>query len=231
MERLNNNGFISLAWKITGAVLVLISVFAGFSIDIPQLPIVEETVRNVFFHVCMWFAMMAVLLYSVLTSIRFLAGNNLENDRKSLEAVNVGLLFGTLGILTGMLWAQFTWGRFWVNDPKLNGAAVTMLVYLAYIVLRMSVKEDRLRARLAAVYNIFAFVLMVVFIGILPRVADGSLHPGGANDSPFAVARMQGQMYPVFLLALSGWIIMAFWILNLRIRMSRISDYINKNIH
>ncbi len=83
-----------------------------------------------------------------------------------------------------MIWAKFTWGAFWVNDPKLNGAAVGMLVYLAYIVLRGSVEEEDKRGRLAAVYNIFAFVLFFVFIMIIPRMAAASIHPGTDGTRP-----------------------------------------------
>ena len=225
MERLKQDSFFKhYWWKFVGAFLVLYSVFAGFMVDVPQLPIIEETIRNVFFHVCMWFAMIAIFFYSVIYSILYLVRFDLERDRKAIEAVNVGIVFGILGIVTGMIWAKFTWGTFWVKDPKLNGAAVTMIIYFAYIVLRNSVESKQLKAKLSAVYNIFAFVLLIVFVGILPRIADGSLHPGGGGDSPFAVAKLQSGMYPVFFAAVAGWILVAFWLLDIRVRLKRIND-------
>jgi len=225
MERLKQDSFIKhYWWKITGAVLVLYSIFAGFMVDVPQLPIIEETIRNVFFHVCMWFAMIAVFFYSVINSVRYLAQFDVEKDRRAIEAVNVGMVFGMLGIITGMIWAKFTWGTFWVKDPKLNGAAVTMLIYFAYIVLRNSVEDKQLRAKLSAVYNIFAFVLLIVFVGILPRIADGSLHPGSSGDSSFVVTRLQSGMYPVFFSAVLGWILMAFWLVDIRVRLNRMKE-------
>lgn len=211
-------------WKITGTFLVLYSVFAGFMVEVPQLPIIEGTIRNVFFHVCMWFAMIVMFLFSVVNSIRYLSGFDIDKDRKAIEAVNVGMLFGFLGTITGMIWAKFTWGTFWVKDPKLNGAAVSMLIYMAYVVLRHSVENKQLRAKLAAVYNIFAFVLLLVFVGILPRIADGSLHPGSGGDSPFAVARLQSNMYWVFFPAVVGWTLIGFWLVDIRLRLSRIND-------
>jgi len=216
-------------WKILGALLVLYSIIAGLLIDVPILPLVEQSIRNVFFHVCMWFTMIAVFMYALIYSIRFLATFNIKYDTKAIEAVNVGLLFGILGIATGMIWAKFTWGQFWVKDPKLNGAAVTMLVYMAYVVLRMSVENKMMRAKLAAVYNIFAFVLLIVFVGILPRIADNSLHPGSSNDTPFAVAKMQAGMYPVFWAAIVGWILIAFWLTNIRIRINNINNHKERN--
>ena len=119
MERLKQDSFFKhYWWKFIGAFLVLYSVFAGFMVDVPQLPIIEETIRNVFFHVCMWFAMIAIFFYSVIYSILYLVRFDLERDRKAIEAVNVGIVFGILGIVTGMIWAKFTWGTFWVKDPK-----------------------------------------------------------------------------------------------------------------
>ena len=208
---------------------MLYSIIAGFIVEVPQLPIVEETIRNVFFHVCMWFAMIVVFFYALLNSIKYLSNSDMDNDRKAVEAVNVGVLFGILGIVTGMIWAKTTWGDYWVNDPKLNGAAVCMLAYFAYLVLRSASPNPLLKARLSAVYNIFAFVMLIVFVGILPRVADASLHPGSEGDSPFAVAKMQGNMYAVFIPALIGWILMAFWLVDIRVRLRRLMINIHMN--
>ena len=82
-------------------------------------------------------------------------------------SVRVGLLFCVMGLITGSLWARATWGAWWTNDVKLNGAAVSALIYLAYLVLRGSVPEPSKRARLAAIYNIFAFVLLAPWSMIL----------------------------------------------------------------
>src|SRR3546814_12218671 len=86
-----------------------------------------------------------------------------------------------MGLLTGMVWANFTWGAPWPNDPKLNGAAITMLVYLAYMVLRGSIDEDQKRGRISAIYNVFAYPIMIALIYILPVMTD-SLHPGSGGN-------------------------------------------------
>jgi len=225
MEKLSQY-FKCYWWKLLGASFVLYSIIAGFLINVPQLPIIEETVRNVFYHVSLWFAMIFIFGLGVVYGIKYLSGGREKDDFIASEAVNVGLLFGVLGIVTGMVWAKFTWGAFWVRDPKLNGAAVSILAYLAYVVLRSSVDDIKLKARLSAVYSVFAFVILVVFIGILPRIADGSLHPGSGGDSPFAVAKLQSQMYFVFIPALIGWILMALWMLNIRVRLKIVSKKI-----
>lgn len=147
-------------------------------------------------------------------------------DRLAVESVNTGLLFSFLGLFTGMIWARFTWGDFWVNDPQLNGAAITILMYLAYLVLRHGIEEEQKRARISAVYNIFAFVLMIVFIGILPRLSEGSIHPGKDGNPALGVKGLDATMRLVFYPALVGWIIIAFIIRKIRLNQAQLKDKI-----
>lgn len=204
-------------WKLAGLLLVLYSIIAGLTIDVPKLPLIYQTIRNLFYHVPMWFAMFAMFGTSLFYSLKYLRSTSLRDDLNASQAINTGLLFGTLGLLTGMIWAKFTWGDFWTSDPQLNGAAVSMIAYLAYTILRGSIDEKALRARVSAVYNIFAFMLLVIFLGILPRLANSSLHPGkGGNSS--AMGGLDPTMRLVFWPAIIGWIIIAIWILQIRKR-------------
>lgn len=223
MERLNTTKVpvTGLWWKLTGLALVLYSVIAGLLIKVPDLPVIHETIRNLFYHVCMWFGMFVMYGTALVYSIKYLARYDLKDDQYASGAVYTGLFFGTLGLLTGMLWAKFTWGDFWTNDPQLNGAAVSMMAYLAYAVLRSSIDEVSMRARISAVYNIFAFMLLVIFLGVLPRLADNSLHPGkGGNSSTMEGLDMTMRM--VFWPAVIGWILIAVWLLTLHVRYRRL---------
>ena len=144
----------------------------------PFQPNIMESIRNLMLHVPMWFTMFLLMGISFAQSIRTLRlGGDSGRDLKALSSVKVGLWFGVLGLLTGSLWARFTWGAWWVDDPQLNGAFVTVMVYAGYLVLRGSVQDAKLRARLAAVYNLFGFCLLVVLLMVLPRFTE-SLHPG-----------------------------------------------------
>lgn len=214
-------------WKWLGVLLLTYTIIAGFLIPVPELPIIRESIRNLFFHVCMWFSMIACFGTSMVYSIRYLSGFKEEDDWVANEASHVGLLFGTLGIVTGMIWANFTWGRPWVNDPQLNGAAVCMMVYLAYRVLRNSLDEEHKRAKVSAVYNIFAFVILIIFLFILPRLAEGSLHPGKGGDQQMTVKELDNKMRLVFYPAILGWIILGAWILQLRIRLRRLNHQLH----
>ena len=205
-------------WKILGVLLVLYSIIAGLLLPVPQLDILNESIRNLYFHVTMWFSMIILMLMSMIQSIRFLNGLDKMRDLKAEVLASTGMFIAVLGLTTGMIWAQFTWGAFWVNDPKLNGAAVTMLIYLAYFILRNSIENEDSRARVSAIYNILAFVMMIVFIGVLPRMTD-SLHPGNGGNPGFGNYDLDSNMRMVFYPAVIGWILVSTWIAQLRFRI------------
>lgn len=204
-------------WKILGAVLVLYALVWGLITPIPKLAILEESIRNLFYHVPMWFGMVLLLLGSMINAIKFLRKGNLTDDIKSAELANVGVLFGMMGIVTGMIWAKNTWGAYWTNDPKLNSAAIGMLMYFAYIVLRSSIEDEEKRARVSAVYNIFSFPIFVVLIFILPRLT-ASLHPGNGGNPGFNSYDLDSKLRLVFYPAVIGWTLIGYWIADLSIR-------------
>lgn len=210
-------------WKIAGILLVAYSIVGGFMIPVPVMPILNETIRNTYFHIPMWFAMMTLLSYSMYSSIRYLSGLDLNFDIQANQSVQVSLFLGALGLLTGMLWAQFTWGSFWTNDVKLNGTAISLLIYLAYIILRGSIEDETRKAKVAAVFNIFAWVMMIVFIMVLPRMTD-SLHPGNGGNPAFGSYDMDNTMRMVFYPAVIGWIIMGAWIMQIKIRINKLEN-------
>lgn len=208
-------------WKISGVLLVLYAIVGGLMMDAPRLAILNETIRNLYYHVTMWFAMMILMTASLVYSVRHLMTSSLIFDQKARISAGIGILMGLLGIATGSVWAKFTWGAFWVNDPKLNGAAITLLIYLAYVILRNSLDEEQKRARLAAVYNIFAYVLLMVFLMILPRMTD-SLHPGNGGNPAFSSYDLDNTMRLIFYPAIIGWTLIGVWMGQLRMRMENL---------
>lgn len=213
-------------WKLLCAILLFYTLIAGLLFEVPAMPILHETIRNLYFHVTMWFGMMIILLVSCIYSIKYLSGFKPSNDIIAIEAANSGILLGILGLVTGMVWANFTWGDWWVNDPKLNGAAITILVYVAYFVLRGSIDEEQKKARVSAVYNIFSFIMLIVFLMILPRMTD-SLHPGNGGNPGFGGYDLSGKMKLVFYPAVVGWTLLGVWIMSIRIRVRNAEEMIN----
>jgi heme exporter protein C len=205
-------------WKLLASILVLYSIVGGFLIPVPALAILHETIRNLYFHVPMWFAMIALYLISVIYSIKYLGSGDENHDLIAVESVNTGVFFCFCGLITGMLWANITWGDPWPNDPKLNGSAISTLMYLAYLVLRNSLDEEQKRAKISAIYNIFAFPIMIVLLFILPRMTD-SLHPGNGGNPGFSGYDLDSNMRLVLYPAFFGWILMGIWVMTIRYRI------------
>jgi heme exporter protein C len=188
--------------------------------------ILYESMRNLFFHVPMWFAMIALLTWALWNNLRYLRKMDLKYDLKANEAVNVGLVFGILGLITGSVWARVTWGAWWVDDVKLNGTAITMLAYLAYVVLRNAIEDEQKRATVSAIYSIFAYVMMIVLIGLLPRLGADSLHPGNGGNPAFSSYDLDNSLRPIFYSGVLGWILLGFWIYQVKLRIRRLNEHL-----
>ncbi|MES2761948.1 MAG: cytochrome c biogenesis protein CcsA [Bacteroidota bacterium] len=208
--------------------LILYTLVWGMLAPVPHLNILHETIRNLFYHVPIWFAMLFQMGYSVIFALKHLAKNDLRSDLESNQAAQTGLFFALPGLLTGCMWAKFTWGTWWTfEDPKLNGVAIAVLIYLAYFILRSSIDDEQKRARIAAVYNVFAFVMMFVFIMILPRLTD-SLHPGNGGNPAFGKYDLDNGMRMIFYPAVIGWILLSLWILDVKKRLAIVTHEKNQ---
>jgi heme exporter protein C len=214
-------------WKFLSVGLLIYTIVGGLLFHVPRLNIVNETIRALYFHVPMWFGMVVMFLVSTIYAIKYLRKPATEIDTKSVEFANTGLAFGILGIITGMIWANYTWGSPWHGDPKQNGAAISLLVYFAYFVLRGSVENEEQRARLSAVYNIFAFTAMIPLIFIIPRMTS-SMHPGSGGNPGFNMYDLDSNMRMVFYPAVIGWILLGVWIATLRIRTRLIEERLHE---
>jgi heme exporter protein C len=205
-------------WKLLGILLVLYAIIAGLLLPVPDLAILEQSIRNLYYHVPMWFGMIFLLLASMIYSIKQLSSKLIENDIIAFQYASVAVLYGALGIITGMIWAKNTWGAYWTSDPKLNGAAIGMLMYMAYMVLRNSIEEAEKKAQISAVYNVFCFPVFIVLIFILPRLTD-SLHPGNGGNPGFNTYDLDNRLRMVFYPAVIGFTLLGFWLADLAIRI------------
>jgi len=220
-------------WKIVCVLLLVNTVVAGLLIKIPELPALEETSRNLFFHVGMWMSMMTLFTISLVHSIRYLRTFNLKYDIYARQYAAVGIIFGLLGYATGSIWMSYTWAdpnnpafesfSAVAREPKLIGAAVALLIYFAYMILRDSVSDIDKKARVSAVYNIFAYAMLFPTIWIVPRLLP-SLHPGQEGNPAMNFKDVSPEMrmieYPAFI----AWTLLGVWIATLKIRVQLLKE-------
>jgi heme exporter protein C len=213
-------------WKLLAVALLLYAFIGGLLLPVPAMPIINESIRNLYYHVPMWFGMMVIMSVSVVNAVRYLRTSNLVYDIYSAKYGTTGMLLGILGLVTGAIWANYAWGAPWSNDIKQILAAIALLIYMAYFVLRSSIDDLDKKARVSAVYNIFAYTMLFPTLFILPRLYD-SLHPGGEGNPAINQNDIDPIMRVVFWPAVLGWTLLAVWISTLFIRIQKLYD---KNI-
>ncbi len=196
----------------------------------PMIPGLEEKAKIIFFHVpTAWLAVIAFLM-SMIYGVKYLKSQNLDNDVKSYVAMQLGMVFCVLATVTGSIWAKFTWGAFWHWDPRETSIFILLLIYGSLFALRSAIENEDKRARLSAVYSIFAFLTVPFFVFIMPRIMTG-LHPGSANDDsagPVVDFHMDKNMYVVFILSLVAFTLLYYWLFRLGYKSLLVKEKLDK---
>ncbi|MFN0204230.1 MAG: cytochrome c biogenesis protein [Bacteroidia bacterium] len=243
----------SILYKIAGIALMLYGLTYGMMISLPKLPGLGQSSRNLFYHVPTWFVVMFMMGVSVYQSIRFLRmmdpdyeakESPLIADAKASEAAHVGTLFNILGLVTGMVWSRVSWGEnlpyydfsaWWVWDPIQICALVSLMIYLAYFLLRSSFSDGEQKAKISATYNIFAFATLIPLYFIIPKMLNG-LHPTSADSDAGGgsfIFRGSGGgisneyriiLYPMMF----GMIMMAYWVYEMRAKVRELEDEVQE---
>jgi heme exporter protein C len=194
----------------------------------PFIPQLRERARNLYFHVPLsWVATLAYFV-AMLYGWKYLKTRNAEWDMKSASSAGIGTMFALLATVTGTVWARFDWGTFWNWDPRQTSIFIVFMIYGAYFALRSAIDDESQRARLSAVYAIFAFVTVPFLFFIMPRLMDG-LHPGsaGSENAGPVVSPQADALHPlkqiVFSASLGLFTILFFWILGLTVRIRKLA--------
>jgi len=172
--------------------------------------------RIFYFHVAS--AWTALLAFGVvfLASIAFLRSRDLRWDALALSAAEIGVLFTTLVLITGPLWAKPAWGAWWTWDPRLTTTLVLWLIYVSYLLLRSVVEEPSRRATFAAVVGIVGFVdVPIVFMSIRWW---RTIHPVVVTASGFHLA---GPMVVAMATALVAFTLLFICLLVLRLSLEQ----------
>lgn len=233
---------ISVIWKSILFLLMSYIIIAGIAFPIvkspsswyefPMIPGLEEKAKIIFFHVpTAWLSVIAFLM-AMIYGIKYLRKQNIDDDIKSSSALQLGMIFCILATVTGSIWAKFTWGAFWHWDPRETSIFILLLIYGSLFALRSAVENEDKRARLSAVYSIFAFLTVPFFIFIMPRIMTG-LHPGSADDvsaGPVVDFHMNANMMVVFYLSMAAFTILYYWMWKVNYKSLIIKDKISKQL-
>lgn len=133
--------------------------------------------RIFYFHVSIALTAYACFAGGAWKALRHLWKRDPTADLESYVAVHQGVIFGSLVLITGSIWAKISWGHWWLwSEDQLVLFLVLFLFYAAYFMLRFSVDPGPQRENFSAVYALFGVVLIPVsFLAI--RIAKSFIHP------------------------------------------------------
>ena len=217
-----------LAAALTLTLVPLALVLAFFCAPTATIGLVDGEVQDDFaqkifyLHVPIAFAAYACFAAGAWNGLLYLLREREDYDVRSYAGVHSGMVFGTLVLVTGSIWAKAAWGVWWQwGDRQLLIFLTLYLFYGAYFVLRFSIDAGRARARTSAVYSVLGVALVPLsFMAI--RIADTLIHPIVLTSSG---DRLTGPMWGTFAVGVIGFIAMAMWMLQLeaaaKLRASR----------
>jgi heme exporter protein C len=151
------------------AILVAILLSFGLreALDIAPTEATMGNIQRIFYyHVPSYMAAFTFFFVNLCASVIYLLRRNSAADAVAVSAAELGVIFCSVGLMTGMLWAKPVWGIWWTWDPRLTSTFVLWLIYVSYLMLRRLSATDQ-APTLAAVLAIFGFVdVPIVYMSI-----------------------------------------------------------------
>lgn len=213
------------------AVLVAIYMALVWVPDAANLTTPTERAAQHIFYLHMGMNIGAGLGYlgAFLVSILYLLTRRRIWDMIAVAAVELGVVFGAGVLATGSIWAKPTWNTWWTWDPRLTTAAIVVLVYVAYLMLRGALEDPARRARFAAVYGIFAFASVpLTFMSIRWW---RTIHPvviGGSNAEAQGAFAMGPSIRTAMFVSMIAFAIVFFALLAHRVRIEQTAEEVEQ---
>lgn len=211
------------AWVLVAVALVLIFFVAREA----DAAMGGQLQRIFYVHVpSAWVAYLGFAIVFV-ASIAFLRTGARRWDLLAHSAAEVGVVFCTLVLITGPIWAKPVWGTYWQWDARLTSALVLWLTYVGYLFLRGLATDPSGVGRPAAVVGIVGFVnVPIVHFSVYWW---RTLHPSGPTPAnPVEASGLGGQELAAFFTALVAFTLLAAWLLVLRVRLGGLSDIVGE---
>jgi heme exporter protein C len=187
--------------RASGAILAVLAAVSAWLVARAPVDAVQGVVQKILYvHVPCAFSAYAGFALTALAGALYLWRNDERYDRVALSAAQVGVLFCTLNILTGPIWARATWGQWWTWDPRLTVTLLLWFIYLAYLLLRSFTEGSARTARFAAVFGLVGFLAVPLNYYAIELFGGTALHPdnlergslGSGMGWPFAAAVAAG---------------------------------------
>ena len=216
---------------ILDVVTVLLLVVATWMVFFyaPLEAVMGQVQRVFYFHVAAgWVGMLGFIAAAIMGVIYLIKGDR-KWDIVELAAVEIGMVFAFINVVTGSIWARPIWNTWWTWDPRLTTASIMLLIYAAYLMLRAGIDDPDRRARFGAVYAIIGSlsVPLTYFSARLFRtihpIVIATNQPGG--DGSFDMTPPMTQTFMFSLLVFSFIFIVLLWH---RIRLGQLSDKVDQ---
>jgi heme exporter protein C len=199
-------------------ILGVVALWAAF-IHAPTERVMGEVQRIFYFHVgAAWNSFLAFFMV-FLAGVLYLWRRNLYWDELGAASAEIGVVFTTIVLTTGPIWARPIWNTWWPwGDPRVTTTLVLWLIYVAYFILRSSLPEGEKRARFTAVFGIIGFIdVPIVFLSIRWW---RTIHPIVITRTG---ARLEPEMFQAMMIAVVAFTFLYFALLFLRTAM-RLQD-------
>ncbi len=213
---------------VVTVVMLLIATYMVFFYA-PQEAVMGDVQRVFYFHVAAGWVGMLSFIGAAVAGIVYLIKKDRQWDIVGLAAVEIGIVFLLINVVTGSIWARPIWNTWWTWDPRLTTATVMLLIYLAYLMLRQGIEDPDRRARFGAVYAIIGSLSVPltyfsarIFRTIHPIVI-GSGDPSATGS--FDMIPMMTQTFMFSLLTFTFIFADLFW---RRIRLGKKADQVEQ---
>jgi len=212
---------------LTALMIVIGIIFALGRAPTATPPSGGDVQRIFYFHVGIaWVAGLALFITFVASILYLARGEQRKYDIVAEASVEIGVVFGVMVLLSGMLWARPVWNTWWTWDPRLTTTAITEFIYIAYLMLRAAVDDPQRRARFSAVYGIIGFVS--VPITYFSTKWFNTIHPDLSQSSDFGLAP---DMKPPMFIALAAFTLIYIVLVLIRSRVERSADEVAELKH
>jgi heme exporter protein C len=204
-------------WAVVAVALMLLAA-AGIFLFAPTDALQGPVQRIFYLHVSAAIAAYGCFAVVLLGGAIYLRNESLAADRFARAGALVGVIFTTVTLVMGMLWAKPIWGTFWTWDARLTSTLVLWMIYAGYLLVRRLAEPGRQAARFAAVVGIFGFIdVPVVHFSVTWWRTQ---HPG-----PVIVRdALPPEMLATFLFTMACTIVLAAVMIAIRYRIETLVD-------